>query len=766
MQGENPHPFPYISLRTACIMKRHHTPAPASTPFPVDTLRSFFGMPDLPAPPEPEPPRIKTVIPKLRQPLKKTKKSREPQVTRGVSIYKGTIPFKEWLNSPDATLENLVALEVIFLNTKGDPEKYLKRIGFDPGPRTKGEMMARIHYMKFSAIMRSMLKKYKLKQYSGMAEFHHDKRKLIAFLGLRSTHPFDDSALFDIMDHTSSPEEMGIKAIRHFFVVKSQKRCKGILWYLLIQHAYTSFYQLLNSKCNHAEFIGAYAMTMLNCLHLVDLSDSYWGNKEVQQRLDDICIAYQRIHARDQKFVTSHFPNTVAIFRKKRAPDMLLLHTLYLKRMIYQSSAKRVPFDQLLDEISTYSLEAAIQFNYSAEELKVNYKLLKHVHDLKAYRELETMMQVVKSPVIGLIAREVKQVPPAPITYTPPITYVSSVPSKAPRTPIPLNETALVVRALSAYSGKISMDEWLNHSDTFWSECSHVAHILSRRKDHAFAYLTACGMTADVETAGYFRGKIAAMEGICLLRQIFARIKEGMYTLPNDCMQDVTRFVRFLGVPLDMVKVAKDMHEIALTSASLDEFEMRWFATIAPVYNLIHARRIFKKRVQKAVLNECLSLLHQGHSDSNFCMYYFLGLMSRFNLFNPDDPNWNEHKLRAVRNLFFLISKVAGIDFDVTRQMFLDLVPMLKRHQEIHLELIYNRAIAWLLYKNALHGKTLSSVAETLAVWEKHLGISILSHPQVLSGLYKELQYYDLAYAEREVSKIVFIVDRSKEIIH
>ncbi len=746
-------------------MKRHHIPAPASTPFPVAELRSLFGMPELPAPPEPEPPRIKTIIPKLRQPIKKTKKSREPQVTRAVSIYEGTTPFKEWLNTPEATLENLSALEAIFHNTKGDPEKYLKRIGLDPGPRTKGEMMARIHYMQFSAIMRSMLKKYKLKQYSGMVEFHQDKRKLIAFLRLKSTHPFDDAALFDIMDHTSSPEEMGIKAIRHFFMVRSQKRCKGILWYLLIQHAYSSFYQLLNSKCNHPEFMGAYAMTMLNCLHLVDLSDSYWESKEVQQRLDHICIAYQRIHARDHKFVASHFPNTVAIFRKKRAPDMLLLHTLYLKRMIYQSSAKRVPFDHLLDEISTYSLEAAIQFNYSAEELKANYKLLKHVHELKAYRDLEAVMQVVQSPVIGLVAREVKQVPPAPMTNTPPITDVQPARIKAPRTPIPLNENALVKRALSAYNGRIPMDDWLNHSDTCWSECSHVANILSRRKDHAFAYLTACGMMADMKTAGYLRGKIAAMEGICLLRQIYARIKEGIYALPKDSMKDVTRFVRFLGVPVDMAKVAKDMHEIALTSASLDEFEMRWFATIAPVYNLIHARRIFKKRVQKAVLNECLSLLHQGHSDVIFGMYYFLGLMSRFNLFNPDDPTWNEDKFRTVRNLFFLISKVAGIDFEVTRQMFLDLVPMLKRHLEIHMELIYCRCIAWLLYKNALQGKSLSSVAETLAVWEKELDISILSHPHALTTLYRELAYHDLAYAEREVSKIVFIVDRSKKSI-
>jgi hypothetical protein len=253
------------------------------------------------------------------------------------------------------------------------------------------------------------------------------------------------------------------------------------------------------------------------------------------------------------------------------------------------------------------------------------------------------------------------------------------------------------------------------------------------------------------------------MEGICLLRQIYGRIQSGVYSQPTDCTKDVVRFVRFGYLSSNISKVATDMFNIGLQSGSLDEFETRWMSTIMPVSNFIHARRILKKRARKTVLDECLSMLHQRLWEVDYGMYYFLGVMSRFHGFNLYDPYWNEDTLRPLRNLFFLYGQVDSIDFNFVRQGFPELIPVLRIHQPIHLELIYFRYVAWLLYTSALQDKSLSSVVDKLSFWEKELNILIRSNPQAFARLYSEVANFDMTYAEIEVSQVVVIVDLRKQ---
>ena len=373
------------------------------------------------------------------------------------------------------------------------------------------------------------------------------------------------------------------------------------------------------------------------------------------------------------------------------------------------------------------------------------------------YKVPETEITRVND-LIGLISRKVidRSIHPVP-------KYPVVSPKAAPD-PMFSQAKSILARALSVYNGWIPFDAWLNHVDTTWNQCRLVARVLSGREKKALAFLRICELTSDVKTAGYLRGKIAAMEGICLLRQIYTRIHEGKYMIPMACKTDVDRFIRFVCVPADTVAIAKDMHAIALTTASLDEFEMRWFSTIVPVNNVIHARRIFKTRVKKAVLHECYSWLHQRQWETDFGMYYFLGVLSRLDTLDLQDPYWNEDTLHTLRNLFFLISQVESIDNDFTRQILFALIPVFRTKQLVQLESIYTRFVAWQLYKGALHGKSLVSVAESLSIWEKQLTISIRSNPRVLAVLYRELKYYDLAYAEREVGKVVVIVDLSRSI--
>lgn len=359
--------------------------------------------------------------------------------------------------------------------------------------------------------------------------------------------------------------------------------------------------------------------------------------------------------------------------------------------------------------------------------------------------------------LIGLISRKVIQRPATTSPKNP------ATPPKAPPVPVTQPYASAEVLALSVYNGWIPFDAWLNHSDTTWNKCSHVLRVLSANEHLALKYLAACDLPTDMKTAGYMRGKIAAMEGICLLRQIYLQIRQGIYTQPAAVETDVRRFIRFVSSKSNVSAVAHDMFTIAQSAKSLDEFELKWFSTIIPVYNLFHVRRIFKARVQKVVLNECLALLHQRHWELHYGLYHFLGVMSRLYYFDLYDPYWNEQTLRPLRNLFFLFSQATMVDFDFTRQMFPTLISFLQIRHSVKPEGMYRCFVAWHLYKNALRGTRLNKVVETLSVWEKELSISIRSNPKILASLYREMVYHDLAYAEREVHKVVIIVDCLKQ---
>jgi len=85
------------------------------------------------------------------------------------------------------------------------------------------------------------------------------------------------------------------------------------------------------------------------------------------------------------------------------------------------------------------------------------------------------------------------------------------------------------------------------------------------------------------------------------------------------------------------------------------------------------------------------------------------------------------------------------------------MIQLLETRHSIKPEAIYIRFVARLLYKNALKDNSLSAVANTLCIWEKELGVTIRSYPLALSLLYRDLAAYDLAYAEKEVVKVMVI---------
>jgi len=333
--------------------------------------------------------------------------------------------------------------------------------------------------------------------------------------------------------------------------------------------------------------------------------------------------------------------------------------------------------------------------------------------------------------------------------------------TKSPPVPLKPGHASRVARALSVYNGWIPLDAWLNRSDTTWNHCNMIIRVLTDHQSQVMTYLTECDIPADMKHAGYMRGQIAAMEAICLLRQIYINVQQDIYLHPYDLTIDVTRFLRFVQITTDAPTVANDMFTIIQSVKSLDEFEMRWFSTFLPVNNLIHVRRIFKARVKRTVLHECLSVLHQRQWESNFGMYYFLGALSRLNGFDLHHPFWNEQTLRPVRHLFFLFSQVSDVDYEFARKVFTVLIAALHSRETSQIEGIYVQFIAWYFYKSSLKRKDITTVVETLSIWEKQLSISIKSNPRILTDLYHEMVDEDLDFAVKEIRNVIVIVDNS-----
>jgi hypothetical protein len=329
-------------------------------------------------------------------------------------------------------------------------------------------------------------------------------------------------------------------------------------------------------------------------------------------------------------------------------------------------------------------------------------------------------------------------------------------PGKDPPSPLTHLNPTRVQRALSIYNGWIPFDTWLNMPDTTWSKAGPIAKILSGEPSIANLYLEGCGIEANAKTAGYFYGQVTSMEAICLIRELYTRLRQGTYNTADDFNSDYARLSRFLFLSPQITDILP-VFEIAEKARTLDEFEVQWFSGFMQVNNLMIARRIFKSRVKKTVMHECLSRLRQRKWDTEFGMYYLLGILNRLYYFNPGDPYWNHNTLKPLEKLFFLFSRIDQTDYPFIRRAAPEMIAAFLTKHSFHPELAYMQCIAWLLYTNALQDKKLREVIEILRDWEAHLDVSIEVHLKKLSGVYKTMPYCDPEWAMREIREIVVV---------
>jgi hypothetical protein len=324
--------------------------------------------------------------------------------------------------------------------------------------------------------------------------------------------------------------------------------------------------------------------------------------------------------------------------------------------------------------------------------------------------------------------------------------------------PVKPRPTSLVNNALEVYDGSIDFDHWLNLAATTKSETNKVEKVLSGKSEKAFEYLQCIGLPAKEAICGHMVGKIRSMSAICTLRQLYDYRKKNVYKNWSEFYQEACRlnhFTQFTPLNPDFAeKLAK------IIDASEDFFEVPTAIVSAylPINNVVHAKRIFKNRVKKIVVNEFYDVLRHPREDTDYAIYYCLGFLSKLYFLDLTNPYWTEMTCYRPLNLMIrLYEKVIHSDYDFVSETFpIQISAFLSKHH-FRIEPLYALYAFRLIYTSAVHHKSIQEAVEILSAFQLDTSIEFFVDSSKFCQVYKDLPYHDLSWANRQLETIVVV---------
>ena len=349
----------------------------------------------------------------------------------------------------------------------------------------------------------------------------------------------------------------------------------------------------------------------------------------------------------------------------------------------------------------------------------------------------------------GLINRKVFASTGAPPPVSKPVT-------KSPPVPVLIPGASLLQQAIGIYNGWIEFDHWLNLSTTTWSVARKVLWILKGERAVALTYLREIRLQDDTATAGLMAGKLMAMQAICIFRELHQQLTIHAEIPYAEVSSLAGRLNHFVYLTPNSNDLFKQILSLDSPFSTLDDFELKLFSIYWPVNNLLHARRIFKSRVKKVVLDDFYNILLRDDYDVAFATHFLIGVFNRLCFFNPDNRRADlsiDHLEKIIR-LYKLI-----IPHD----------PLFVRHT-INLvisDFIGNRffrpepVLAWYFFRTiylaAMQDKSLHDMMQSLVDLARSLEVKIYVHPHSLAMVYRAIPFFDLDWANRELEEVVIV---------
>ncbi len=350
---------------------KNTTPIQATTPFPMDVIRSYMGIPESELPIESEDQHFNA--PMYSVPKKVVNLSpgnARSRYRRALLAFDGSMPFQSWLRSDYATIENVRAIYTV-LNDGGITSRlYLSKVGATSTDEVHGEMLARINLILFEEKMNEAM------ETDVQGKSTENRPPLNGFLANPGPRGANNFHIPDLLDIIQSAEEKGWKDNPHFYRGSNVNLYRYKLWSYLVNKFYNQFNHMLNHQSNHVDFLASYVMTMLECLQMIKPTDPYWQTNNLKQRIIEIIRFYQHIRYESAEFVRDHLPGSISILRKKRKVNYVLLHTIWIKQKIYHCSYHGRSFRKLMTWLHAYKLKWAMVVNI---EVNISYELYKEL---------------------------------------------------------------------------------------------------------------------------------------------------------------------------------------------------------------------------------------------------------------------------------------------------------------------------------------------------------------------------------------------------
>ena len=312
-----------------------------------------------------------------------------------------------------------------------------------------------------------------------------------------------------------------------------------------------------------------------------------------------------------------------------------------------------------------------------------------------------------------------------------------------------------IENALSVYNGWIDFDLWLNLPDTTWSKVSKVCTVLKSNPRKANQYLDMIGLPASDTTAGLMCGKMTSMKAICVLREIFEKLRNHNYKHPGHIYNEAAMLNHFIYLTPFSPGLAGVLFRLGPVCNSLDELEIKVFSHYLPVDSLVLTRRIFKSRIRHRMITEYGELLYKESRSTEFCISFLLGMLCRLSFLKIDEAIKNEQKLNLLCRLVEIYKVLTHTDYTAVINT---MGGMFKRYlaprpldiQEELTEITYR-----IIYHRANKDIALMDTISFLQQWEIRAGICIHFHPRSLYLVYRAVPYFDYIWARKELREAI-----------
>jgi hypothetical protein len=326
---------------------------------------------------------------------------------------------------------------------------------------------------------------------------------------------------------------------------------------------------------------------------------------------------------------------------------------------------------------------------------------------------------------------------------------------KSPPTPVTSNGASVIQQALGAYNGWMDFDHWLNLSNTTWSEGNKVLRVLMGDPGKADQYLQEIGFDSGRSIAGRMAGKLFSMKAICLFRELHEQLSLDHEAPYAEIYHKAGQLNYFLTLTQYNQHLTKKIMELVPVCPTLSEFELELFAAYCPVRNLLHARRIFKKRVKRTIENDFYNLLQLEKLDTKFTTHFLFGIFNRLYAFNGTTEHSGDflHLFKIIQ----LYKLIAHTDKLFIRQTLGLLLSEFDRTRSIRSEPIIMWYVFRYIYQLALQDKSLAELIYSLKDLSTQLEIEICVHPHSLAMTYQAIPYFDLAWANTELEEVVIV---------